>query len=137
MHQFPISGPMLIDVEQLGEICVLHCRGRFVAGQDQEYIQSKMKEIKKLDCSKVIADFREVHSIGSTGLTFLLNLYTSVARKPGGGFVLVGARPLVQHVLELTRLDTVIPLAADLASGFAALHEAARSESEGISGQTF
>src|SRR5579864_8827005 len=40
MQQFPISGPMRIDIEQQGETCVLHCRGRFVAGQDQEYMQS-------------------------------------------------------------------------------------------------
>src|SRR5260370_41038850 len=98
MQQFPISGPMRIDIEQLGETCILHCRGRFVAGQDQEYMQSKINEVRKPDCSKVIADFREVRSIGSTGLTFLVDVYTSVAKKTGGSFVLVGARPLVQLV---------------------------------------
>ena len=41
MQQFPISGPMLIDVEQLGEIWVLHCRGSFVAGQDQDIYSPK------------------------------------------------------------------------------------------------
>jgi len=48
MQQFPISGPMRIDIEQLGETCILHCRGRFVAGQDQEYMQSTINEIRKL-----------------------------------------------------------------------------------------
>jgi anti-anti-sigma regulatory factor len=47
-------------------------------------------------------------------------IYTSVSNS-GGRFVLVGALPLVQKVLDLTRLSTVIPIAPDLGSGLSQL----------------
>jgi anti-anti-sigma factor len=118
---FPASGPMSIDIEQQGDICVLRCRGRFASGPELDYMQAKMEDIKSLKCAKVLADFREVPSIGSMGVAFLVGVYTSVIRKAGGRFVLAGARPLVRQVLELTRLSTVIPLAPDLASGLTAI----------------
>ena len=55
------------------------------------------------------------------GVTFIVGIYTSVVRKPGGRFVLVGTSSQVRHVLELTRLNTVIPQASDVASGLSAL----------------
>jgi anti-anti-sigma factor len=86
-----------------------------------EYMQTRMDDIKRLACSKVVADFQDVTAIGSMGVTFIVGTYTSVIRKPGGRFVLTGVSPQVQHVLELTRLSSVIPLASDLASGLAIL----------------
>jgi anti-anti-sigma factor len=115
------TDPLRIDIEQCDDICILHCNGRFAPGADWEYMQTKMDEIKRLPCSKMLADFQQVSSIGSTGLTFLVGIYNSVTRKQDGRFVLAGVGPLVQHVLDLTRVSTVIPLAPDLASGLAML----------------
>jgi anti-anti-sigma factor len=112
---------MLIDIEQYDRVCILHCKGRFVAGPEMDYMQTKMDDIKRLACAKVLADFQDVTAIGSMGVTFIVGTYTSVVRKPGGRFVLAGVNPLVRHVLDLTRLSTVIPLAPDLASGLAVL----------------
>jgi anti-anti-sigma factor len=112
---------MLIDIEHYDRVCILHCKGRFVAGPEIEYMQTKLDDIKKRACTKILADFQDVTCVGSMGVTFLVGLYTSVMRKPGGRFVLAGVIPHVQHVLDLTRLSTVIPLASDLESGLAVL----------------
>ena len=112
---------MLIDIEHGDCICILHCKGRFVAGPGREYMQTKMDDIKSLAYTKVLADFQEVTSIGSMGVTFIVGTYASVMRRRGGRFVLAGVSPRVQHVLDLTRLSTVIPLASDLASGLEVL----------------
>lgn len=112
---------MLIEIEHCDSVCILHCGGRFVAGPEMEYMQTKMDDIKRLACNKVLADFQDVGSLGSMGVTFIVGIYSSVIRKPGGRFVLAGASPHVQHVLDLTRLSTVITLASDLASGLAVL----------------
>ena len=114
---------MTIDIEQQNDLCVLHCKGRFTAGLDLEYIHSKMDEVKKLNCRRVLVDFREVSAIGSMGVAFVVGLYTSVVRGSNGRFVMVGAVPLVRQVLDVTRLSTVIPLAPDLASGLEVLNE--------------
>src|ERR1700761_5036123 len=108
---------MLIEIEQRDRVCILRCQGRFVAGPEMEYMQIKLDEIKRLACTRVLADFQDVTAIGSMGVAFIVGAFTSVVRKPGGRFVLAGVSPHVQHVLELTRLNTVIPQASDLGSG--------------------
>jgi anti-anti-sigma factor len=112
---------MLIDIEQHDRYCILRCKGRFVAGPEMEYMQSKMDEIKRLACVKLLADFQEVTSVGSMGVAFIVGVYTSVIRQPCGRFVLVGSSPQVQHVLDLTGLSTIIPQTSDLASGLSIL----------------
>jgi anti-anti-sigma factor len=112
---------MLIDIEQRDRVCILHCKGRFVAGPEMEYMQTKLDEIKRLACTNVLADFQDVAAIGSMGIAFIVGAYTSVIRRPNGRFVLAGVSPQVQHVLDLTRLSSVIPLASNLTSGLAVL----------------
>jgi anti-anti-sigma factor len=118
--------PVVIDIEQQNDVCVLRCRGRFVAGRYVGYMHAKMEEIKRLQCRSVVADFCEVPSIGSTGINFIVGLHTWVNRKPGGRFVLAGAGPFIQRVLDLTRLSAVLPMTEDLPSGLTALRGAAR-----------
>jgi anti-anti-sigma factor len=119
--KFSTKNPMVIDVEQCNRVCILRCRGRFVAGPQMDYMLTRMGDIKRLECTKLLADFQDVTSLGSMGVTFLVGVYASVVRKPGGRFVLVGASPHVKHVLDLTQLASVIPQASDLASGLAVL----------------
>jgi len=116
-----MADTMLIEIEQKDRMCILRCKGRFVAGPEMEYMQTKLDDIKRLACIRVLVDFQDVTSIGSMGVTFIVGVYTSVVRKPGGRFVLAGANAGVQHVLDLTGLSTVIPQSPDAASGQAAL----------------
>lgn len=112
--------PMLIEIEQQEEICVLRCKGPFVSGPGLEYLESKLEDIRRLKCRKVLADFSEVPTLGSMGLTFILNVYKCVI-DTSGGFVLTGAGPLVRQALHVTRLSEIIRVAANFKSGLAAL----------------
>jgi anti-anti-sigma factor len=112
---------MVIELEHQDDVCILRLKGRLVTGADPEYLRAKATEIKSQNCKKVLADLRELLAIGSTGLGFLVGIFTSVTRNPGGRFVMVGASRRVRQILDLTRLSTVIPLVADMPSGLAAL----------------
>ena len=112
---------MLFELERHDDVCVLRLTGSLVTGTDPEYLRAKAAEIRSQSCNKLLADLRELLSIGSTGLGFLVGLYTSVTKSSGGRFVLVGANRRVGDVLVLTRLSTVIPMVADVASGLATL----------------
>ena len=116
-----LSESMIVEIEQQDSICILHCRGRFVSGADADYMQAKIEEIRRLKCKRVLADFREVQSIGSMGLTFIVAVYTAVVKDSGGRFVVAGALPFVRKALDLTRLSSVVSVAEDTASGLAAL----------------
>src|SRR5580700_4657593 len=115
------SKPMLIEVRQKDEICLVRCEGRLVTA-DHDYLQAKKDEIKGANCKKVLADFSEVPDIGSAGIGFIVGVYTST-KNSGGRFVLVGIRPRVREVLDITRVSKVIPFAADIASGLATLRD--------------
>jgi anti-anti-sigma factor len=110
---------MLIEVKPKDEICFVRCEGRFVTA-DHEYLYAKKDEIRGANCKKVLVDFSQVSDIGSAGVGFLVGIYTST-KNSGGRFVLVGLRPRVREVLDITRVSRVIPLAADIASGLATL----------------
>jgi anti-anti-sigma factor len=110
---------MLIEVRQKDEICFGRCAGHFITA-DQEYLRAKKNEVKGTNCKKVLVDFSDVSDIGSAGIGFIVGVYTS-AKNSGGRFVLVGIRPRVREVLDITRVSTVIPLAADIVSGLVTL----------------
>src|ERR1700730_9830788 len=110
---------MLIEIRQNDGICLVRCEGRLVTA-DHKYLRAKKDEIMGANCRKVLADFSEVPDIGSAGIGFIVGVYTST-KNAGGRFVLVGLRPRVREVLDITRVSTVIPLAADIVSGLATL----------------
>ena len=116
---------MLIEVHQTDDVCTLRFEGRFTTGVELEYLRGKADELKQLSCGKVLVDFREVISVGSTAIGFIVAIYSSVVAKPEGRFVLVGAQPRVREVLDLTRLSSILPLASDMASGLALLRGSA------------
>jgi anti-sigma B factor antagonist len=122
---------MLVDIEHREDLCVLRFRGRFVTGADRAYLCGKVGEIKNAQCRRVLVDFQDVPYVDSTGIGFIVSVFTSVTKDAAGRFVLVGANKRVQEVFDLTRLSSVIPMAADEASGIAALtgegSEAARA----------
>lgn len=102
-------------------VYVLHCEGSLVPGPELEYLQTRLDEIKRLACTRLLIDFQDVAAIGSIGVTFIVGAYSSVTGQPGGCIVLTGVNQYVRQVLDLTRLSTLIPLASDLAAGLAIL----------------
>ncbi len=112
---------MLVEIERQNDVCILRFKGRFQTGMDFEYLRAKADEIKSLNCCKVLADFEGVPYIDSTGIGFIVALYSSVTKSAGGRFILAGVGKRVREVLDLTRLSSVIPSVTDLESGLAEL----------------
>ena len=74
-------------------------------------------------------DIRELHSVGSSGIGFFVDLYTSVLKNGTGRLVLSAPSPYVQEVLDLTGLSTIIPIVSDLAAAQAFLAPTSKSAS--------
>jgi anti-anti-sigma factor len=118
---------MVVEFELQDDICVLHLEGRFVTGADASYLSTKAEAIKATGCRKILADFRHVPYIDSTGIAFVVGLYTTVTKNPDGQFVICGPTPRVREVLDLTRLSSVIPVCEDLPAAIAILHPAPKT----------
>jgi anti-anti-sigma factor len=114
---------MLVEFECNGNMCILRLHGRFATGQDSAYLRGRSEDIKKSGASKVLADFSQVDYIDSTGMGFLIGIYTSVIKLPGGQFVLCNLNRRVREVLELTRLANVMAIYANEEAAMRALQE--------------
>jgi anti-anti-sigma factor len=112
---------MLIEVVKQDDVCILRFEGSFVTGTDPYYLHAKTEELKSLGCSKVLADLRELVSIGSTGIGFLVRIFSTVTKTGHGRFVVVCANRRVIEVFDLTHLQKAMAVVPDLASGLALL----------------
>jgi anti-anti-sigma factor len=111
---------MVVEIENQNDVCILRLKGHFFTGADPGYLRSQANEVKTSNYSKMLVDLSGLDAIGSTVIGFLVALYTST-KKTGGRFTLAGANSRVREVLDLTKLDTVIPLAVDTDAALAAL----------------
>jgi anti-anti-sigma factor len=109
--------PVSIQIEPMGEVCVLRLQGHFRSGEDPQYLRQTMRQITAAGRGKVLVDLEQVPAVGSAGVSFLVGLY----RLFHGKMVLVSVQPRVRQVLDIMRLSTLIPAAADLASGLQVL----------------
>jgi anti-anti-sigma factor len=121
---------MLVDFEFRGDICLLRLHGRFATGQDSLYLQTKAEELKNSGVLKVLVDFASVDYVDSTGIGFLIGIYTSVTKSAQGRFVLANANRRVRDVLELTRLAQVIHLYPNETAALEALDAGGKSASQ-------
>src|SRR5579871_2818403 len=121
---------MLVEFEKRGDICILRLHGRFATGQDSAYLRAKTEEIKNAGYSKVLADFSQVSYIDSTGIGFLIGIYTSILKNSTGQFVLANLNRRVRDVLELTRLANVMPIYSTEEAAIEALGAGERSSAE-------
>lgn len=118
---------MVIEIERENNTCILRISGRLATGMDDEYLVAKAREIKAMGCPNVLLDIRELHSVGSSGIGFFVDLYTSVLKNGTGRLVLAAPSPYVQEVLDLTGLSKIIPIVSDVAAARAFLAPTAKS----------
>jgi len=114
--------PMQVNFEFKGDICVLRLRGKIHTGADAEYLCSKIDELRATGSNKVIADLSEIPFLDSTGIGFLIGVYTSALNRKDGCFIVSNPGPRVRHVLKLTRLAEILPIAADEADALQMLN---------------
>ena len=112
---------MKVTHELAEGVCILRLEGRFATGQDSEYLRTKTEELKKSGCRNIIADFSKVAYIDSTGIGFLIAIYTSMLKDGGGQFVLASPNRRVRDVLDLTKLSSILKLYDSEAAAKAAI----------------
>jgi anti-anti-sigma factor len=130
MSNYSELPPMVVDFEYKGDVCVLRLKGRILTGSDAGYLRVKSDELKASGYRKVLADFRHVPYVDSTGIGFLVAVYTSM-RNCKGRFVMANLNPRVREVLDLTRLAEILTICDDEAGALAALNAPARKQTAG------
>ena len=95
-----------LSIQRAGEMAVLQCAGRLVAGEGLKTFQ---KTATAQRAAGLIVDFRKVEALDAAGLGTLLRI-RQWCNAQGMSLKLINLNSHVQEVLALTALDSVIEL---------------------------
>jgi anti-sigma B factor antagonist len=88
-------------------IPVVDLSGRLVFGDETKTLRSTVKEIIEHGDANIVLNLTDLAYVDSGGIGTLVGLYTS-ARAAGGDLKLACPNSRVQHVLEITRLMSIL-----------------------------
>jgi len=99
---------LAVNVQNFGDVVVLHCKGRIVAGETT--LQEAIRSLK--DPGTLVLNLAQVDAIDAGGLGVLLDLqaWTHSRRKQ---LKLANVTNSVNRVLELTQLDRVFEICSE------------------------
>lgn len=92
-----------VQTQISGDVCILHCSGRIVFGDEGATLRERGRNILA-GTPKVVVNLNEVDYIDSGGLGILVGLLVS-ARNRGGELTLVSPSQRIKELLRRTRLD--------------------------------
>ncbi len=102
--------PLRFEVEQEGDVAVVRCHGRLVAGLADGFCDEVRPVIE--GSQSVVVDLEDLAYVDSMGVGALVRLYLT-ARRAGCEFKLRHVGKQVRNVLKLTNLMSVFSGAED------------------------
>ena len=96
-------------IKKQGDVCVVDVDGQLIVGNRQELKQKVLDELERGE-RKFLVDFTRTGYIDSSGLGVLVSL-TKKIRETGGELRLASLNDDLKTLFELTKLDTLFPIA--------------------------
>ena len=100
---------MSIVEDRAGEVTILRLIGRFEVEEGIHLFRDRVDALLAEGRAKILLDFKQVTRIDSTGLGMLVAKYLS-ARRRGGTIKLIHLTRRSDHVMYITRLDTIFEI---------------------------
>lgn len=97
--------PLSLNARGVGDVTIVHCSGRIVAGGETESLRKQVSELLP-DRSNVILHLGEIVFIDSSGLGMLVRLLTST-RHARGDLKLCNLPESIHKILQMTSLITL------------------------------
>ena len=107
-----------LENRTIGDVAVLHCRGRFTYRDEATAFSQKIAELLP-HARQIIVDLSGLEAVDSAGLGELVVVHMW-AKASGCSLKLAGANPRIQQLFELTNLVSVFEI-------YSALDDALRS----------
>ena len=106
---------MRIAEDRVGEVTILRLIGRFELEEGDLTFRDHVDRLMAEKRVNIVLDFKEVTRIDSAGIGMLVSKLLS-ARKRGGTIKLVHLTSRTDHLIDITRLDTVFEIYQDEAA---------------------
>jgi anti-sigma B factor antagonist len=121
--------PLEVDVRRLGDVTLLKCKGRIVAGEESQILQRHVTDRMDSD-RQFVLHLGEVTFVDSSGLGLLVRL-AGVTRAARGDIKLCSVGRDVAHTLTITNLKTVLETHESEVEAVSAFYEKARRQESG------
>lgn len=122
--------PLEVDIRRLGDVMLLKCKGRIVAGEESQTLHRHVTELMSSD-RQFVLHLGDVTFVDSSGLGLLVRL-TGVTRAARGDIKLCAVRKDVAHTLKITNLSTVLETHHSEVEAVTAFYEKARRHDTGV-----
>ena len=109
---------MKVERNDSGEVTILRLEGRLIGGPNANQFQMMVKDLLAEGRQKLLVDMRKVSWANSAGLGILFSDYTKV-KNNGGTLKLVNVNKRVDHILTVTKLNTIFECYEDESSALA------------------
>lgn len=112
---------MIINEQQHDDIDIVQLSGRFVMANAPE-VRERLKHLVEQNQGKLVVDMTEVSFIDSSACAVLISAFKAVQLKSGRMILITS--PVVQSLIELTRLHTVFEILPNQEAALVALGNA-------------
>jgi anti-anti-sigma factor len=102
------------------DITVLELKGTIALGRESQRVEALIQDLLRQDERKFIFDLSRVGHMDSTGIGILAYCFGTLNRC-GGELRIAGASGKVLHLLQITRLDNVLPLSDSVEAACASM----------------
>jgi anti-sigma B factor antagonist len=100
--------PLKIAFDSAGDVLIVRCSGRIVAGVEVDNLQAELAERTKLS-KRVVINMGEVNFLDSSGIGTLVR-FAGSTKSAHGGMKLCKLSEMTARVLKLTKLDKVLEI---------------------------
>lgn len=100
--------PLEVSAREAGGIHYLTVNGRLTIGEPAEHLSDFVQNLLHRGARKMVVNLNDIPQIDSSGISALVKLSISLARK-GGGLHLICGPGRVRDALTVTRLVEAIP----------------------------
>ena len=118
--------PLQIAFDSAGDVLIVRCSGRIVAGVEVDNLQAELAERTKMN-KRVVFNMREVIFLDSSGIGTLVR-FAGSTKSAHGGLKFCELSEITARVLKLTRLDKVLEIYESEADALAAFARQVKSD---------
>ncbi len=101
-------------------ITLVELSGKISLGRESQRIETLVQDLLRQDEKKIVLDISHVDHLDSTGIGVLAYCFGTLNRS-GGEMRIAGAQGKVLHLLQITKLDNVLPLYSSVEKACAGL----------------
>lgn len=120
--------PLELNIRRVGDVTLVECKGRIVAGKEAESLERQMNELMDID-RHLVLHLGAVTFVDSSGLGLLVRL-TGMTKARHGGLKLCNVGREVDHTLNITHLKQVLETHATEVEAIGAFYQPGKRSAE-------